>query len=351
MTKGLALIALWAAAACSEAHSQPSPVPAAAPVAAPAPAPAQAATAPADVVSTSDYVPAEFKAGTSRWKDTGVYVDGQPIGFLTFGELPVTLKPTWVKTKTDAPKHYGTNEPGWTWAEERYYKFTDYLRAVGIDPHTIKEMHVYGPKLTEAIVVSGRDLLSRKADGFLFRFGGIVTGKAIPQVPQGLGNGRTPDKINGVMIYIKKKPPTFRRNEGPMLDGRQVSGVPYYGDPVRGGVRVYLDDRLATIIKRQDLDPKRAIAGAKDEVYSLDGFLKDHGVDTSKVVEAWVIRGELRHERLSAAELHAITFGATAQAKGVVTLGPTKIQANVIALHTRAVAPSELPQIRPDEEE
>ncbi len=35
-------------------------------------------TAPADVVSTSDYVPAEFKAGTSRWKDTGVYVDAKP---------------------------------------------------------------------------------------------------------------------------------------------------------------------------------------------------------------------------------------------------------------------------------
>ena len=33
----------------------------------------------------------------ARWKDTGVYLDGQPIGFLTFGELPIALKPNWVE--------------------------------------------------------------------------------------------------------------------------------------------------------------------------------------------------------------------------------------------------------------
>src|SRR5689334_23079429 len=36
--------------------------------------------------SDEEWVPAEFKTGAARWKDTGVYLDGKPIGFLTWGE-------------------------------------------------------------------------------------------------------------------------------------------------------------------------------------------------------------------------------------------------------------------------
>jgi hypothetical protein len=348
----LACIALLAAAACNEAHSETSPAPAAPPVTTVAPAPATppAPTTPDAPGSANDYVPAEFKAGAARWKDTGVYLDGQPIAFLGFGELPITLKPTWVKDKVSAPKHYGTNEPGWRWSFQRFYKFNDYLRALGIDPHQIKAIHVYGPKMSDSIVATGKDLLGPRGAGFMFRFGSMVAGKAIPQVPEGFGNGKTPDKISAVMIYVKKKPPTLIRNQGFELDGKPVSGVPYYGEPVRGGVRVYLDDRLATIIKRQDLDPKRGVTTAAGVQFGLRTYLTEHGVDISKVVEGWVIRGERRHEKLSAAELATITFTAGAQAKGVVTLGEQQLVANVIALHTRAIAATELPEVLPDEE-
>src|SRR5258708_4420973 len=73
---------------------------------------------------SSEYVPAEFKQGMSRWKDTGVYVDGKPVGFLTFGELPIACKPTWLKDKVSAEKRPGTDDPGWRWAKQRVYKFT-----------------------------------------------------------------------------------------------------------------------------------------------------------------------------------------------------------------------------------
>ena len=46
---------------------------------------------------SSTYTPAEFKSGMSKWRDVGVYVDGQPVGFLTFGELPIALKPVLVE--------------------------------------------------------------------------------------------------------------------------------------------------------------------------------------------------------------------------------------------------------------
>src|SRR5690349_17386854 len=88
-----ALGALAALAGCRDAtgkESAPGLAPAAQPAAQPAAGSAGelASTAPKAPKgeNAEDYVPAEFKAGMSRWKDTGVYVDGKPIAFLQFGE-------------------------------------------------------------------------------------------------------------------------------------------------------------------------------------------------------------------------------------------------------------------------
>ena len=299
----------------------------------------------------TEWVPAEFKAGMSRWKDTGVYLDGKPIAFLTWGELPITLKPTWIKDKVSADKRPGTDDPGWRWAQQRSYKFTDYFKALGIDLAKVKEVHVYGAKFSETIIASGKDLLSKKADEFSFRFGGNTFGKAIPHSMNDFGNGKSPDKVNAVMIYVTKKPPKLIRNEGLELDGVMQQGVPYYGEPVRGGIRVYLDDRLAAIIKRQDLDVTKATKSADGELHwKLADVLAAQGADTKKVVEMWVIRDELRKEKFPASDLATLTFSANSQAKGGVLLGDQKIRANAIALHTRAIAPSEIPAPTPDDE-
>jgi hypothetical protein len=298
----------------------------------------------------SEYVPAEFKAGMSRWKDTGVYVDGKPVGFLTFGELPIACKPTWLKDKVSAEKRPGTDDPGWRWAQQRVYKFTDYLKAVGIDPKTVKEIHVTGAKLSETIVASGKDLASKQADDFWFHFGGNTYGKAIPHVLNTFGNGRSPDKITSVLVYLKKKPPTLVRNEGLFLDGVKQEGVPYYGEPIRGGVRVYLDDKFAAVIKRQDLDVSKATKDTKGELHwSIKQVLEAQGVDLSKVVETWIVREELRKEHFPGSDLATMTFTASSQAKGGITIndGP---KAQVLALHTRKLDPSEIPAITPDDE-
>jgi hypothetical protein len=304
--------------------------------------------------SNPDYTPAEFKSGMSRWKDIGVYLDGKPIGFVDFGELPITLKPTWVKDKVSDNKPPGCpieKCPGWKWSQMRFYKFTDYLKALGVDIKRVKMMHVYGPKFSQTIAVTSKDLQSKAADDFMFRFGALVGGKAIPHVPPNFGNGKQPDKINGVMIYIDRKPPTITR-DGIELDGVPQDGVPYYGEPARGGVRVYLDDKLATIVKRQELDPKQAQQTPDGELHwSFADFLKSKGVDTSKIVEGWVIRDERRKEKIAWSDLSKMRFTAGAQAKGGILLGEGEgIRANAVALHTREIKPDELPVIQPDEE-
>ncbi|MDQ3369993.1 MAG: hypothetical protein M3680_31630 [Myxococcota bacterium] len=298
----------------------------------------------------NEWVPAEFKAGAARWKDTGVYLDGQPIGFLTWGELPITLKPTWMKDKVSANKRPGTSDLGWRWAQQRFYRFTDYLAAIGVDVKQVKEMHIYGPRFSNSVVATGQDLQTPLARELLFRFGSNVGGKAIPKVPQGFGSGRPPDKISAVMIYVEKTPPTLG-DDGFTLDGAPQEGVPYYGEPVRGGVRIYLDHRLAAIIKRQELDPKQATTAPDGELqWSLPALLAAQGVDTKHVAELWVVRDDKRAEKFLASELATMTFQASSQAKGGVLLTDKLIRANSIALHTKPVLPADLPIITVDDD-
>jgi len=301
--------------------------------------------------NTEEWVPAEFKAGAARWKDVGVYVDGKPMGFLTFGELPIALKPTWVKDKVSAEKRPGTDDPGWRWAQQRFYRFDQYLAAIGIDVKSIKELHVYGPKFSNTNISTAKDLLGPRGKEFMFRFGGNVYGKPIAFVPPGFGNGKSADKIASVMVYIKKKPPHIVPNIGLELDGEIQYGVPYYGEPIRGGVRVYLDDTLIGIIKRQELDVAKAVKAPNGELtWKLADVLAAQGVTPKNVVEIWAIRDEKREEHFPGSELATISFSASSQAKGGVLLGDKKIRANTIALHTRTLKPDELPTVTPDDE-
>lgn len=366
MTSRLLLV-LVLVAGCRDAKGKddkPALRPAAVvPTTQPEPAPTPVAKTPGDTKTAAskdakkgdqqdeDWVPAEFKAGQARWKDTGVYLDGKPLAFMAWGELPITLQPTWIKDKVSDRKRPGTNDPGWKWARQRMYKFTDYFKALGVDIKTIKELHVYSSKESQTLIVTQKELQGPLVEQFMFRFGTNTGGKAIAVVPPGLGNKKSGDNITAVMIYVKKKPPTLVRNEGLFLDGEFQRGVPYYGEPIRGGVRIYLDSKLAGIIKRQELDAKKATTDAAGDLHwKLADVFAAQGVDTSKVVEAWVIRGERRTDKFPASELAALTFSASSQAHGGVLLGDGKIKANAIALSTRPIKPEEIPAPTPDDE-
>ena len=297
-----------------------------------------------------EWVPAEFKSGAARWKDTGVYLDGKPIAFLTWGELPIGLQPVWLKDRVSANKRPGTKDLGWRWAQQRFYRFTDYLTALGIDISKVKEIHVYGPRFSESIVASGKDLQSPLAKDFLFRFGSNVAGKAIPKVPEDFASGRAPDKITGVMIYMEKEPPKLTP-DGFVLNGNIEPGVPYFGEPIRGGIRIYLDNRYAAMIKRQELDPKKAEKAPNGELqWKLNDLLTEQGVDTSKVAEVWIIRDERRTEKFAGSDLATMTFQASQQAKGGVLLTDKLLRTNAIALHSKPLEPSQLPTVTSDDD-
>jgi hypothetical protein len=287
--------------------------------------------------------------GAKKWRDTGVYVDGKPRGMLNFGEMPIGVQPTWVEEKTSIEIEPGHKGPTYTITKHRHYSFYNYLKAIGVDPIKVKEMHVYGPKFSETIVVTGAQI-KKHAKDFLFRFGSEVGGKAIPVVPMGL-KVRTPDKISSVMVYIEKKPPVLEYNVGLVLDGKVITNVPYYGDPMRGGVRVYQDDQLVFNIKRPLLRETEPAGKNADGTpyYSLLKVLEAHGVDGSKIAEAWVIRHERREEKLSRDELAKLTFVMGKKEKSEILIGDKQVLAQVIAVHEKPVPPEKLPKVLPEE--
>jgi hypothetical protein len=335
------LILSLGAAACQQ------PAPAAA-----TPPPVEPRASPPVPSSGAAHAAARLTGGdgrAARWKDTAVYLDGAPIGMLAFGELPIGLAPVWIEDEVSVPVKPGQRGPGYRRVTQRQYRFVDYLRALGVDPARVQELHIHGAKASEVLIVPGAQL-RRRGSALRFRFGAEVAGKAIPVVPDGLGNGRSPDKISAVAVYAERTPPRLVRNVGLFLGDAPVPTIAYAGELIRGGVHVYLDDRLATVIKRNRLTAELPPA-APDARWRLLELLAAQGVDTRRVVELWIIRGERRQERISGPQLAAATVELGAAASAVIHVGGVAMPAGALALHSRALRPSELPQVRPDEDE
>jgi len=288
-------------------------------------------------------------SGLDRYKDTGVYLDGVPMAVLKFGELPVPLTPVWMEEKAAIPFKASDNGPRFKIVKERRYRFRDYFEGLGIDVSKIKEMHLYGGNQHAAAVIISGDKL-RSSDDFLFRFGGSIWGKPLPSCPENMGDGKCPDQLSSVTLYAEKTPPT--RKAGHFYFGEElIKGIPYFGEAIRGGVRIYFDGPLAATIKRNKLQASKLkpVGDPKLNQYSLVAFLKSQNVDTNSIQEAWLIAYERRIKKLSRAELLKATFRAGEAGSGEILVGEASTATHAISLHTKAVRAEDLPVLTPEE--
>ncbi len=366
-TAGLTLAIAVAVAAC---ESAPSGAPAAdeaaasdkaAPMAAAKPAPADSADeepAPKQGLSgrhratgeENEWVPAEFTAGMSRFKDTFVYADGVPVGVLDFAEIPVPLEPVW--TVQEGLLNYNAKRggPQTRTIYERRYRFVDYFKAIGLPVGRIKEVHLYGgsKRRKAAAVIPGNEL-RRNRDAFMFRFGGHVRGKALPSCP--VVGWNCPDTLTVATVYIDKPAPKRVENEM-FLDGKPIEEIPYIGEPLRGGIRITLDNRYVTRIKRRALEGNEDFVVDKSDDkthWNFFGFLQAQDIKTDNIVEAWIVNKGEFVRRLDAGELSTATFTASLRGKGEILLGWENTPTSAIHLYTKARKPGDLPVILPHE--
>jgi hypothetical protein len=198
------------------------------------------------------------------------------------------------------------------------FRVTDYLRAIGVDLDRVVEVHLHGAR--DGAIVLTRDDLRRHPDGILFKFAGDTFGKPIPIVRE-VPTGTTFDDLKAMAIYVARTPPALTPAQSLVLDGAPVRGIPYHGEPIRNGVRVYVDDRLTAILKRNEL------AAPADGRYRLADVLARQGVATEPLVRAQLIRNEERAGNLAVADLEfrfeqsgQITFGADGQPVEAIAL-------------------------------
>jgi hypothetical protein len=256
---GLLALALGTAASCSKSRPSAS--------AAPAIPPPQPTVA--DVPPPAEGQHGAGKKGGGNFNESAVYVDGVAKGILRYSELPPQLKPFTL------PEIDDLDVP-------RYYRLADYLEAIGVNLQTIREMQVYGSHDRVAII-TGEELRSRR-DRVVFDFTRQTSGKPRARWSQLHAFTHKPmvDVIMDVAIYVTKTPPTYAHGEI-LLDGKEVDeAVPYVGDGVPKGTRVYVDGKLDGWVRRKKL-PNKLIAPGSEQTharFSTDAFLAYVGAET-----------------------------------------------------------------------
>lgn len=254
---GLAL-AFGMAASCSKSHESAAAQPPAILPQAPAP-----------------YVPppaegrhGDGKTGNGTFRESAVYLDGKAKGILRYSELPASLKPFPLPEIDDK-------------TIPRYYRLADYFQAVGVDVAKIREVQIYGSH-DRVAVLTGEEIRTLR-DKLVFDFTQQTAGKPRARWAQlhALPHRPMVDVIMTISIYAEKAAPTFAHGDM-WLDGKVVDDpIPYVGDGVPKGTRVYVDGKLEGWLRRKKL-PNKLVAPGSEEghaKFSTDGFLAYVGAD------------------------------------------------------------------------
>ena len=217
--------------------------------------------------------PAEGQHGAGKkgggFKESAVYVDGVAKGILRYSELPASAKPVAMPEIDELPD------------VARYYRLSEYLRGIGVDLQKIQEVQIYGSHDRIAIVTG--DEIRTLGDRLVFDFSRQTSGKPRARWSQlhTLAHRAMIDVIQNISIYITKTPPTLAHGDM-WIDGRPVEeGIPYVGDGIPKGTRVYADGKLDGWVRRKQLPSKVVAPGSEpgQTRFSTDAFLAYVGAD------------------------------------------------------------------------
>jgi len=264
-----------------------------------------------------------------RRHDATVYVDGNPVAFVKFYELPPALQPVV----------YGPNDKQ---RKAPRYSVASYLEAIGVDLDKLKEAHFYGGRGRVA-VVSGPELKAKR-DVLAFRFTAGDRGNLRMEWPgrdKLQMTGLQADIINDIAVYVERSAPRYDIPSGRVVDenGKPIVGIPFAPIERPGGTRVYLDGRLVSSIKRKTLPDSVVVPGtpeAGQTRFSLAKVLQMGGVDLAKVrgfeaISREAIVATLGREQ-AARELEHLEFVMPKESKGLIEMDTIKPGAKLEAV-------------------
>jgi hypothetical protein len=284
----------------------------------------------------------------TSFKETWVYVDGVPRGALLFAELPAKLPVAWKDDVEGLDFHPGDPGPHEKKVQFARWRLADYFRLIGIDVAKIKMVYLHG---SGYVAIPG-DRFRRFAHGITFDLTGNDLSVTRFYWPTDMPTNTSYDRYAVVSVFIDKPPLQLDRHNNPFIDGVEVSGVPYHGTPERGGFRVYVDYKLAMVVKRNELGQ---VGQVGPERWDLRALLKARGVDVQPAAGDLVYAKDMtkqKRERLDEAYVKDLTLGVNPQASGTLLVGKDDRPATALHLYTRGhvppvVAPPELERDAP----
>jgi hypothetical protein len=212
--------------------------------------------------------------------DVPVFVDGKEISVLRFGELPSGLEPI---AKPDDPNH-----------RVRFYRVSDYLKAIGVNVDRVKSVH-FADKSMRIASIEGSELRADK-DRFVFDFLQTHTGQPMEAwKTTGLKNMLRIDDIFGVNVFVEKAPMEIDAHRHCYVDDGECMPVARFttGDLMKG-TRVYDDGKLLGYVKRRLLADS-TLAGktaSGDSSFSFDRYLASLGIKTANAKEIRLLAGD-----------------------------------------------------------
>jgi hypothetical protein len=279
--------------------------------------------------------PEEGGRNFAAFKETWVYVDGVPKGAMLFAELPAELPVAWKDDLESLDFHPGDPPPHEKKIQVRRWRLTDYFRLIGIDVAKIKVMYLHG---SGYVAIPGPQL-RRFADGITFDLTGNDMTKTRFYWPASMKTNTSYDRYAAVSIFIDKPPLKLDEHNNPFIDGVEVAGIPYHGNPERGGFRVYVDYKLAMVVKRNELG---AVGRVANERWDLMKLLESRGVKAQPIAADLVIAkglDEQRRERVDEAYVKNLEVGVNAQASGTLMVGKGDRPATALHLYTKGHVP------------
>ncbi|MBL8611907.1 MAG: hypothetical protein JNL38_31480 [Myxococcales bacterium] len=220
--------------------------------------------------------------------DVPVYVDGKQVAALRWGEVPpIPLVPH----SEDPLKN------------PLYYRLYDYVVALGLQPKSIKAVHMRDFRLSIASV-EANELVQRK-DILVIGFMGGKTGIARMMWPiDGLKNEHRIDEIAAMQIYVNKPVPPFKEGMTCYWKNDKCSAeMPYVEGEMAKGTRVYVDGPMIGYVKRRALGDATIVGrtGDGEYKYSLAKMMGGLGDDAADAKFVELIAGDNVIARLDAA--------------------------------------------------
>lgn len=283
-----------------------------------------------------------FKA----FKETWVYVDGVPKGVLQFPEIPASMTPAWRDDVEGLDFKPGDTGPREKKIQILRWRLAEYLQLVGVDVSKIKYVYIHG----NGVVAIPGDTFRKNAHGITFDFTGNDLTKTRFYWPTTMKTNTAYDRYAAVSVFIEKPPLKLDRHNQPYIGDVEIgNSIPYFGTPLRGGFRVYVDYKLAMIVKRNELTNfgrTNLDKPNEDPTWSLLKLLEEKGFKVDPAAGDLVIARDLmtqKRQRLDEAYVKDLRFSSTSESSGGIMIGKDKLQGNALHLYSKGKVPEDKP--------